>query len=108
MSLFAFHVEGKRLHALADELAVRALCPLAEVRAEQWLFFAADGSPLRPQFSRGQSGSAVEGYYLRPWASCGSCSLPQVLPFVETVVGPPSRAELTARFAPAIESPSGA
>lgn len=97
MSLYAFEVEAKRLQVVADAAALRAACPVDEVRAERWLFFAEDGSPLRPQFRRAESG-AEEDYYLRPWASCGSCSLPQILPFIEETEGV-SRDVLMTRFA---------
>jgi hypothetical protein len=45
------------------------------------LFFATDGSPLRLQ----DSGDGIK--FLRPWASCGSCHLAQVLPYVQQVSG---------------------
>lgn len=96
MSIYVLQVDTHVLHLVHDEAAVRALCPVSEVRAERWLFFAEDGSPLRPQFLPAEAGGT--GYYLRPWASCGSCSLSQVLPFVTDLQGPESLGALRARL----------
>jgi len=45
------------------------------------VYFAEDGSPLRLE-------QGLDGYcFLRPWASCSSCRLVQVLPYVRTGEG---------------------
>jgi len=45
------------------------------------VYFAEDGSPLRLE-------QGLDGYrFLRPWASCASCSLVQILPYVRTGEG---------------------
>lgn len=83
MSVFAFSVAGGALHVFPDAAAAAIACRGEEVAADVWLFFDADGSPLRADFlERGGR------YYLRPWASCASCSLPQVLHLVTEVIGP--------------------
>lgn len=83
ISVFAFSVADGVLYVHPDAASAVAACDSAEVAADGWLFFDADGSPLRPDFlERGR-------YYLRPWASCASCSLPQILHMVNEVVGSP-------------------
>ncbi|MGC3964883.1 MAG: hypothetical protein QM803_16625 [Rhodocyclaceae bacterium] len=78
MSIFALNTDDNRLREFDDEDAVMAACPVEDVMAQRWMFFAKDGEPLRPE----RSGA---GYYLRPWASCSSCRLEQVLPFVQSI-----------------------
>lgn len=46
------------------------------LRRQRWLFFAEDGSPLRVDFLADGSSQ------MRPWASCSSCTLIQLMPFV--------------------------
>lgn len=47
-----------------------------QLRQQRWLFFVEDGSPLRIDFL------ADGTLQMRPWASCSSCTLVQLLPFV--------------------------
>jgi len=77
-----FSPENGLLQAYPDATRAIAACDPARVRAQTWLFFAADGSPLRPEFM-------ADSYYLRPWASCASCTLAQVLHAVQEVQGNP-------------------
>ncbi|MFT4173306.1 MAG: hypothetical protein QM639_12150 [Rhodocyclaceae bacterium] len=84
MSIYGLDTMRNVLHAFADEAAAVAACPLAQAQAQEWLFFADDGEPLRP-LPWGQAGA----YTLRPWASCSSCRLEQVLPFVTRIEGMP-------------------
>ena len=83
MTVFAFSVRDAVLVVHPDAALAAHACVPDEVASDAWLFFAADGSALRPDFltPRGK-------YYLRPWASCASCSLPQVLHMIERVEGP--------------------
>ncbi|MEC5397463.1 hypothetical protein [Uliginosibacterium sp. H1] len=83
-AVFAFRVDDGALHVLPDAASAPAQCAAAEVRAQQWLFFADDGEPLRPQFLE-----ADGRYFLRPWASCSSARLDQVLHLVTAVQGTP-------------------
>lgn len=82
MTIFAFSIPDGVLHVHRNVLSAVAACPVGEVAAQDWLFFADDGSPLRPDLLDG----GVR-YYLRPWASCASCSLPQILHLVVAVRG---------------------
>ncbi|GAB2888722.1 hypothetical protein GCM10027046_16470 [Uliginosibacterium flavum] len=81
MTIFAFHVADACLHVFASPALALQHCSAAEVSAQVWLFFAEDGSPLRVE-------QGLEGMrFLRPWASCSSCSLAQLLPYVRTLEG---------------------
>jgi hypothetical protein len=73
MLIFTYSVDDALLGAFDGE--AQALVAAAAAGSEV-LFFAADGSALR------RSDLPGGGAYLRPWASCGSCSLPQVMPLV--------------------------
>lgn len=82
MSVFAFQVSQHCLHVLATREEARELAgKMAD--AEDWLFFDDAGLPLKAQ--READGAA----FLRPWASCASCSLPQILYDVHEVRGLP-------------------
>lgn len=82
MSIFAFQVSQHCLHVLATRQEARDLAGEA-IDAEDWLFFDAAGLPLKVQ--REEDGAV----FLRPWASCASCSLPQVLFDVHEIRGLP-------------------
>ena len=81
MKLFAFHVGEACLHVFATQAEALRHCAGSAGAAPDWLFFAGDGSPLR--LEAGLDGAC----FLRPWASCSSCSLSQVLPFVRELHG---------------------
>ena len=76
MPVFAFEPDDGVLHQLGSE--AEALRLEADTSRE-FLFFAADGSPLK------RSGLPDGSSYLRPWAACGSCRLDQVLHAVRVV-----------------------
>ncbi len=76
MSVYVFDSEQGRLELHADrEQALRGRDP-AGLRGQRWLFFEADGSPLRLDLL------ADGSMQMRPWASCSSCTLAQLLPYV--------------------------
>ena len=81
MNIFAFHVADECLHVFASEALALQYCSAAEVSAQAWLFFAEDGSPLRVEQG------LEERRFLRPWASCSSCRLAQLLPYVRKLEG---------------------
>lgn len=81
-TVFVFDPEAGQLAVYPDPAQATAACAVADVRAQRYLFFAADGSPLRPEFEG-------DGYFLRLWASCASCSLPQILHAVRELRGAP-------------------
>lgn len=95
MSVFGFRVADESLHVFASPAAALQQCAGAVLPTQDWLFFAADGSPLRLE-------QGLNGWpYLRPWASCSSCSLPQLLPYVRALHdanGAESLATLCQRF----------
>lgn len=80
MSVFAYHVPECCLHVFTDASAALA-CAVACSDVDDWLFFDDRGSPLK--LDRLQD----YGTFLRPWASCASCSLEQVLYQVRQVSG---------------------
>ncbi|MDP5240178.1 hypothetical protein Q9Q94_11605 [Uliginosibacterium sp. 31-16] len=90
MSVFGFRVADESLHVFASPAAVFQSCSGAALSAQDWLFFAVDGSPLR--LEQGLDGRP----YLRPWASCSSCSLPQMLPYVRALHDPSGAESLAA------------
>jgi hypothetical protein len=80
MSVFAFQVSQHCLHVLDTRVdAVQLLGIDADL--EDWLFFDDAGQPLKIQH---EAGATV---FLRPWASCASCSLPQILHDVHQIRG---------------------
>ena len=79
--IFVFDSETALLALHADAPAALSGRPSAELRDQRWLFFAADGEPLRVDCL------ADGSCQLRPWASCASCRLDQVLPFVASFTG---------------------
>lgn len=94
MSVYVFDSESaslSRYASPADALNGRAPDFL---RAQRWLFFRANGEPLRVDVL------ADGSMQLRPWASCSSCTLAQVLPFVMHFdVADEELADLNARLA---------
>ncbi|MDO6384738.1 hypothetical protein [Uliginosibacterium sp. 31-12] len=77
MTVFVFDSEAASLAVCADPAAALQGRAVADLRAQRWLFFGVDGEPLRVDcLADGTS-------QLRPWASCASCRLVQVLPWVE-------------------------
>lgn len=81
-TVFAFIPDTGELTVYPDAAQATRACAASEVRAQRYLFFAADGSPLRPEFEG-------DTYFLRLWASCASCSLPQILHEVKNLNGMP-------------------
>lgn len=82
MSVFAFQVSQHCLYVLENrQEAQRLQGVIADF--EDWLFFDDAGLPLKIQR---EADGAV---FLRPWASCASCSLPQILHDVREVRGLP-------------------
>ncbi|WP_018605081.1 hypothetical protein [Uliginosibacterium gangwonense] len=81
-TVFVFSPDAGQLTVYPNPAQATAACAVADVRAQRYLFFAADGGPLRPEFEG-------EGYFLRLWASCASCSLPQILHEVRELRGAP-------------------
>lgn len=95
MTILAFHVADECLHVFASPALALQHCSAAEVSAQVWLFFAADGSPLCVEQG------LEERRFLRPWASCSSCSLAQLLPYVrvlQTQAGAETLEALRSRF----------
>ena len=80
MSVFAFQVSQHSLHVLATR-AEAAQLPGGDADLDDWLFFDDAGLPLKMQRAAGETA------FLRPWASCASCSLPQILHEVHRVQG---------------------
>lgn len=83
MTIFVLTTYDNVLHVFACEAA--ALASDVVKRKEEGavaenLFFADNGAGLRHE-------SGVGFDYLRPWASCSACSLPQVLHLVMAVRG---------------------
>lgn len=76
MSLYVFDSEQARLECHATRASALAGRDAAGLRAQRWLFFEADGQPLRLDML------ADGSMQMRPWASCSSCTLAQLLPFV--------------------------
>jgi hypothetical protein len=81
MTIFVLTTHDNVLHVFASEAAaLESDAVKTSVGRDEALFFADDGSGLRHDCGAGAD-------YLRPWASCSSCSLPQVLHLVTNVVG---------------------
>jgi hypothetical protein len=87
MTVFVLSTRDHVLHVFAD--AASALSSdvvnafdvdASGARDEALLFFSDDGSGLRRE-----QGAGLD--YLRPWASCSACSLPQVTHLVSGVKG---------------------
>ena len=77
-------------HALATPIVqvqptgdalLAAQLPGGDADLDDWLFFDDAGLPLKMQRAAGETA------FLRPWASCASCSLPQILHEVHRVQG---------------------
>lgn len=80
--IFVFDSEGATLTVQPDPATALQGLPSDELRRQRWLFFAADGSPLRVDCL------ADGSRQFRPWASCSSCRLEQILPWITRVSGP--------------------
>ena len=82
MPIFVLTTHDSVLHVFASEAAALSSDAVKASMGEGHvsLFFADDGSGLRREVGGGLD-------YLRPWASCSACSLPQVLHFVSEVRG---------------------
>jgi len=80
MTVFAYHVSTCCLHVVADASDALA-CMSVSSDIEDWLFFDKKGLPLR------LDRISANPVFLRPWASCASCSLEQVLYMVQEVAG---------------------
>jgi hypothetical protein len=81
MTIFVLTMHDSVLHVFSSEAAALASDAVSSnMGLGEALFFADDGSGLRHDCGAGAD-------YLRPWASCSSCSLPQVLHLVTAVVG---------------------
>lgn len=81
MTVFVLTTHDNVLHVFASEAAALTSDAVKEsMGGDEALFFGDDGSGLRHECS-------ANADYLRPWASCSSCSLPQVLHLVTKVVG---------------------
>lgn len=88
MSVYVFDSEDKTLSRHADPAAALRGRDVSMLREQRWLFFTGTGESLRADVLADGSSQ------LRPWASCSSCTLVQVLPFVASLDG--SAAELAA------------
>jgi hypothetical protein len=81
MTVFVLTTHDNVLHVFASEAAaLTSDAVMSNKGSDEALFFADDGSGLRHE-------CGISADYLRPWASCSSCSLPQVLHLVTKVVG---------------------
>lgn len=80
MSVFAFQISRHCLHVCSTSAEILQI-PGAGTEGEDWLFFDDAGRALRLQ----HEGAHIS--FLRPWASCASCSLPQILYDVQEVRG---------------------
>lgn len=80
MSVFAFQMSRHCLHVRATPGEILQI-PGAGTEADDWLFFDDAGRALRLQRE------GEEASFLWPWASCASCSLPQILYDVHEVQG---------------------
>jgi len=77
MKVFRFNTANGRLVSFVSRMET-----LADGGNEpDCVYFAEDGSPLR--LDQGLDGERV----LRPWASCSSCRLAQILPYVRAGAG---------------------
>lgn len=76
MNVYVFEVGSARLELFASVAEAISGRDRDALRRQDWLFFAADGNPLRVDLF------ADGGMQMRPWASCSSCTLAQILPFV--------------------------
>ncbi|MBS1209843.1 MAG: hypothetical protein H6R19_2241 [Proteobacteria bacterium] len=93
MKVFRFNAADGALVGFATHVA--ALADLGG--GPDCVYFAEDGSPLR--LEQGLDG----GRFLRPWASCASCHLAQILPYVrvgEGSIDGETFSLLCARFGP--------
>jgi hypothetical protein len=77
MKVFVFDSERAHLALHSSPQAALAGREPAALKAQRWLFFALDGSGLRVDCH------ADGTQHLRPWASCSSCTLAQLLPYVQ-------------------------
>ncbi len=94
MTIFVLTTQDNVLHVFASEAAALASDVVkTSMDADGALFFAEDGAGMRHESGGGMN-------YLRPWASCSSCSLPQVLSLVTNVKGaaPLDSLEAVSRF----------
>ena len=94
MTIFVLTTHDNVLHVFASEAAALASDAVkTSMATDGVLFFAEDGAGLRHDSGGGMN-------YLRPWASCSSCSLPQVLSLVTAVQGraPLDSLEAVSRF----------
>lgn len=76
MSVYVFDAELGMLESHVDRASALAGRDPAGLREQRWLYFEADGRPLRLDLL------ADGSMQMRPWASCSSCTLAQLLPFV--------------------------
>lgn len=90
MSFYIFESASGCLAVYPGE--AEALAAFAVDDGVERLLFAADGGGL--QCMRLADGSR----YIRPWSSCGSCSLPQVLPYVQSVRGGTTLEDIKRQF----------
>lgn len=94
MIVFVLTTHDNVLHVFASEAAALASDAVkTSMDTDGVLFFGEDGAGLRHEAGGGMD-------YLRPWASCSSCSLPQVLSLVTVVHGaaPLDSLEAVSRF----------
>jgi len=94
MTIFVLTTHDNVLHVFASGAAALTSDAVKTSRdSDDVLFFAEDGAGLRHESGGGMN-------YLRPWASCSSCSLSQVLPLVTAVRGaaPLDSLEAVSRF----------
>ncbi|MDQ7990215.1 MAG: hypothetical protein REI09_11335 [Candidatus Dactylopiibacterium sp.] len=76
--VYVFDSEQGLLEAFATREAALGGRDEAALRAQRWLFFDAAGQPLRVDV-------LLDGRrQMRPWASCASCTLAQLLPYVRS------------------------
>ena len=80
--IFRFDSDTSALQVHAHAQAALLGCVTEDLLKQRWLFFAADGSPLRVDCL------ADGSRQMRPWASCSSCRLEQLLPWINAVSGP--------------------
>lgn len=103
MTVFVFDSEtGVLAHRASPAEALQGMSREL-LRSQRWLFFAEDGAPLRVDCL------ADGSCQMRPWASCSSCRLEQLLPWIREIQGAPwlpdvdaLRSHLAARGSPAL------
>lgn len=89
--IFAADTEDRSLHVFPDAFTAASYCEGSAVEATLWLFWDAQGLPLRPEFDipnkRGLFTTRNGVYHLEPGASGQHVSLREALEGVRQVIG---------------------